>query len=208
MTRTTRLAALSLLAVAAVAGGVAAARAEEGGDRPARRGAGDGVSRLERRLGRALLRRRAARREDRREGRAERREDRVTRLMEMPEDRAREALAASEPAAALREETRAQAAAILVGAWRESAGATAEERAAIRTRAREALKALKSGTAPRFAEIGRPLVDSMADGRRAEVEKRLEERGRTFDPDRAAARLGRRLGSPLARALLAERLGR
>lgn len=58
---------------------------------------------------------------------------------------------------------------------------------------RDELRPLLQSTRERMVPLTRPLIDSLSPEQRGKIEGFLERRGRSFDEDRAAARLGWRL---------------
>lgn len=58
---------------------------------------------------------------------------------------------------------------------------------------RDELRPLLQSTRERMAPLTRPLIDSLTPEQRGKIDRFLERRGRSFDADRAAGRLGWRL---------------
>jgi hypothetical protein len=73
---------------------------------------------------------------------------------------------------------------------------------------RSELRALRERTAGTLAQHGRALLSGLTPEQRARIESRLAARGRTFDEERCARRLGLWLASPRTRDRLEARAGR
>ncbi len=79
---------------------------------------------------------------------------------------------------------------------------------ALRADLRQRLQALRERARAEILPHGRVLVAALTPEQRAKIEARLAERGRTFDAERAAARVARWLAAPRTLDRLEARAGR
>ena len=129
----------------------------------------------------------------RHQGRRERREglrERVRERLGITEEQRAQGRVVAKELAPIAEEARTKAREILERARDlRDAGDREGAKALLRAELRPLLKA----TRERMVPLTRPLVDALTPEQRGKIEGFLERRGRSFDPDRGAARLGWRL---------------
>lgn len=129
-------------------------------------------------------------RHGRRDQRSRQRRERVREHLGITEDQRAAGRDVARQLAPIPDETRAKAREIVERARALRASGDREGAKAV---LRDELRPLLQGARERMVPLTRPLVESLTPEQRGKIERLLERRGRSFDEDRAAARLGWRL---------------